>query len=39
MIVKDKIGELMLSAYNSMDMDLLFAKLCSEENQVTHNLY
>jgi hypothetical protein len=37
--VKARVGKLMLSTYNSTDMDILLEKWCSEENQVSHNLY
>jgi hypothetical protein len=37
--VKARVGELMLSTYNNIDVDILLERWCSEEYQVSHNLY
>jgi hypothetical protein len=39
MTVKARVEELMLSTYNSTNVDILLKKLCSEKNQVSHKLY
>ena len=38
-IVKARVRELMLSTYNSMDVDILLERWCSKEHQVSHYLY
>ena len=37
-IMKARVGELMLSAYNSTNVDILLVKWCSEENQVSKKI-
>jgi hypothetical protein len=37
--VKARVGELMLSMYNNTGVDILLERWCSEEYQVSHNLY
>ena len=38
-LVKATVGEYTLSAYNSMDVDILLERWCNKEYQVSHNLY
>ena len=37
--VKARVGKHTLSGYNSTDVDILLERWCSEEYQVSHNLY